>query len=104
VSPIPGAPVAECPLKPDRRHVGTRLRHLVEPPRQRLLIWRRPTGWVVAHGDPHAFEVLAADLPCWHLARQVACGAWWDAGDGGIHLPRWVAPCPPLRHECWGTR
>jgi hypothetical protein len=104
MSPAPGPPVTECTLRPDRRHVGEHWRHLVAPLRQRLLIWRRPTGWVVAHGDPHRFTVIAADLACWHLARHVAYGARWDPGDGGIHPPRWAAPSLPARHECWGAR
>lgn len=119
MSRIPGPPVNQCPLKPapipDNPTPEQRQRGVI---RYKRLLWKRPTGWVVALGV-HAqgsdgvlvsgFETLAADLACWHLAAHVAAGAKWHGpvgrfGSDAYQPPGWSTPSLPVRHECWGDR
>jgi hypothetical protein len=74
------------------------------------LIWRDPTGWVVAYGTPLMWTLVAAGLPCFHMAvdsvrtwmpaRFSVPAGWASNGyrnNSGLELPDGQTVCD----VCW---
>lgn len=98
--PVPRASdIGPCPLRTDP---DAPLKHLA---------WRDTTGWVVVYGTPKVWSLVAAGLPCWHMAidavrtwipARFSVPAGWASAGFRHNMPLDLPDGQSVCDVCWG--